>query len=68
LFTLAIGCGEGTGELLGMIGEYDIRLKIDDLQFTGTWSEEDKTHMYVLQDEVNTVIMQFYEMDGFVAA
>ncbi len=68
LFAFAFGCGEGEGVLLGVVGGYDVRVDIDELSFGRTWSEADKSLMQTVQNEVNSIIMQFYEMDGFVPA
>lgn len=73
LFCVSFGNGSAEGHLFGTVpgpdGEMaEIRVNVVEFQPEDHWSEEMTNTFYSMQEEVNSVIAQIYDLPGFVSA
>lgn len=64
LFTLSVG-PEGKGYLLGTLEDQSVWIDVCQIETQDTWSEEDTSRIFDMQNRVNDILDQIYHLDGF---
>jgi len=69
LFSIHIGDERDDAFCVGYIKNkttvYSVSVQVSDMEFDSSWTEEDQQLVLSLQENLNTIVDQFYSMDGF---
>lgn len=73
LFTIYVGNNQNEGHLFGTVPNKDgetvnVRIAVDAFTADDTWEKEDADEINAMQEGVNFIIQQIYELPGFEAA
>lgn len=73
LFEVIFGNGSAPGHLFGTVTDesgnaVEIRIHVIEFEENAEWTQEELNTAYAMQEEVNSIIGQIYQLPGFVSA